>query len=322
MVEDFVPSSSIDSRTRPMEVEMPLIEPPSNPETSNKTVQKLITKADPLINIQKKSENANEYYVRNNKASNVTHKLFNVTQLKSLSFYQALFSEFLGTMLLTLICTSTGLPIMSKSVPDLHGALASGFIVATIIVGFGHVSGAHINPAVTLTFLVASEIDFVRALFYIGMQLLGAISASAVVQSITPPHAQGNLGMTMITDGISLTQAFVVEFIITFILCYTVHAICDKNRDDVGGSKALAVGFTVTIACLFAGPYTGASMNPARSFGPATIMNKWDNHWIYWLGPLAGSITAALIYTYVLKKSKPDVVTQNDSNYNNKNSKV
>jgi len=272
MTDEFIPSPSIDSHTTPMDVQVPLVEPSSNLKTKSKIL----------------------------KASD---KLFNVSQMKTLAFYQALLSEFIGTMLLTLICTSTSLSFTSQSVPAINGALASGLIVNTIIVGFGHISGAHINPAVTVTFLVASEIDYFRALLYIGMQLLGAITASSLLRSVTPFQAQGNLGMTIIANGVSLPQAFIVEFMITFILCYTVHAICDKHRDDIGGSKALAVGFAVTLGCLFAGPYTGASMNPARSFGPATVMNSWENHWIYWFGPLSGSITAALIYTRILKKT-------------------
>ena len=200
------------------------------------------------------------------------------------------------------------LPIASKSVPDLNGALASGLVVATIVVGFGYISGAHINPAVTTTFLVVTEIDIVRAFFYMIAQILGAITGSGIVRMITPVYAHGNLGMTLVTPGVTLSQAFMVEFFITFILCYTVHAICDRDRDDVGGSKALAAGFAVTIGCLFGGPYTGASMNPARSFGPAVVMNNWQNHWIYWFGPLTGSIVAALIYKIVLKKHPPHIV--------------
>jgi MIP family channel proteins len=231
-----------------------------------------------------------------------------ISQIGTMAFYQALFGEFLGTMLLTLICTSTGLPIASKSVPDLHGAFVAGFTIATIVVAFGHISGAHINPAVTISFLVACEIDIVRALCYIGMQLLGAISGSFLLKFLAPSYAHGNLGINTITVGVSIPQAVIVEMIITFILCYTVHAICDKQRQDIGGSKALAVGLAIIVGCLFGGPYTGASMNPARSFGPATVMNEWKNHWVYWVGPLSGSVLAAIIYTYILRHQPPIVV--------------
>jgi MIP family channel proteins len=229
-----------------------------------------------------------------------------------MAFYQALLSEFIGTMLLTLICTSTGLPITNKSVPDLHGALVTGFVIATIVVGFGHISGAHINPAVTVSFLVSCEIDLIRALCYIGMQLLGAISGSSLLKFLAPPHAQGNLGLNTITKGVTISQAIIVESITTFMLCYTVHAICDKRREDIGGSKALAVGLSIIVGALFGGPYTGASMNPARSFGPAAVINSWENHWVYWVGPLTGSVVAAIMYTFILKQ-QPPIVVRTDS---------
>lgn len=265
-----------------------------------------------MINIPAQSSSTVPKQTVEKKQSNspgVFDRFFKADQVKSLIFYQSLLCEFLGTMLLTIVATSTGLPVAHQPVPDLNGALASGLIVATVIVGFGHISGAHINPAVTITILSAGGMDFLSALCYIGMQLLGAASASALVLSITPVHARGTLGMTKVTEGVTLTQAFVVEFLITFILCYTVHAIIDKHRKDVGGSKALAVGFAVTLGCLFGGPYTGGSMNPARSFGPAWALGIWEHHWIYWFGTIAGSITAALIYTRILQAHPLEVTS-------------
>ena len=295
MAEVPRPTPAADGAADSMHIEQPWREDDPNstmidiPPQSSSTVPKV-----PAKNKQSKS-------------TGLVDQFFKADQVKSLKFYQSLLCEFLGTMLLTIVATSTSLPVAHRPIPDLNGALASGLIVATVIVGFGHISGAHINPAVTMTILTAGEIDFLSALCFIGMQLLGAASASALVLAITPVHARGSLGMTMITEGVTLTQAFVVEFLITFILCYTVHAIVDKKRKDVGGSKALAVGFSVTLGCLFAGPYTGGSMNPARSFGPAWALGIWENHWIYWFGTFAGSITAALIYTYVLRQSPSDV---------------
>lgn len=228
-------------------------------------------------------------------------RFFDFNQVKQKTFYQALLSEYMGTLLLVLISTSVGLPVAAKPIPDLNGALVSGFTVATLIVGFGYISGAHINPAVTITFLVSGDTDILRGLSYISIQVLGAISASYTLQSITPEPAQGNLGMTLITKGVTVSQALVVEMIITFILCYTVHAISDRRRSDIDGSKALTVGLVVSLNCLFAGPYTGASMNPARSFGPATVMNLWTYHWVYWVGPISGSLLAAFFYRFAFK---------------------
>jgi MIP family channel proteins len=304
MVDDSDRSSFLDNHKKPMEVTIPLINP--EPSSNNGTLQAVVN----IIN--KAASSSDQPFVQSPdkepKISTMSNKLFPVAELKTLTFYQALLSEFIGTLLLTLVCTSPGLQITSKPVPDLHGSLAAGLVVATIVVGFGHTSGAHINPAVTVSLLVANETNILRAFFYIVVQLLGAISASSLLRSLVPPHAQANLGMTMVTEGISVSQAFVVEFIITFMLCYTVHAVGDKRRDDIGGSKALAVGLVVVVGCLFGGPYTGASMNPARSFGPAAVMDIWENHWIYWLGPMTGSIAAALIYTRILKKPSPIVI--------------
>jgi MIP family channel proteins len=324
MEAEFVPSASLDSHTIPMDVKIPLINPSKNPEHfSNGTLKSVVTKvnqpdAPSTTEVMSNSSNQlpGKYVVRSPydeaKLNNTPVKFLLVSQIKTVAFYQALFSEFLGTMLLTLIITSTGLPIRSKGVPDLHGALASGFAVATLIVGFGHISGAHINPAVTISFLTASEIDIIRTVGYIVVQILGGIFGAVLLRLLAPSHAHGDLGMTTITPGVTILQAVIIEVIITFILCFTVHAICDKRRDDIGGSKAVAVGLAIVIGCLFGGSYTGGSMNPARSFGPALIMDSWENHWVYWVGPIIGSVLAALIYKYALK-IQPTIVARSES---------
>ena len=308
MEEEFVPSASLDSHTMPMDVKVPLLDPSINPEnsTSVDTVQSAVIRnvqpniSSTVAQVPNKS-NQNPHPSKEARLNKTSKPLVLVSQIKSFEFYQALLSEFLGTLLLTLIVTSTGLPIASTYVPGLHGALVSGFTIATIIVVFGHTSGAHVNPAVTVSFLVVREIDLIRAAGYIIAQILGALTGSALLWFLSPPQTRGNLSVTTITYGVSLSQAVVVEIIITFILCFTVHAICDKKRDDIGGSKALAVGLAIIVGCLFGGPYTGGSMNPARSFAPAIIMNSWQHHWVYWLGPMLGSVLAAVTYTYVYK---------------------
>jgi MIP family channel proteins len=328
MENQFVPSASLDSYAIPMDVKTPLIDPSSNPEnfTNIDTLKAIVTnnmRPDRPSTVPVINNNSNHIHEKHMirypsnelKLSETPKKLVIVSQLKTEIFYQALFSEFIGTMLLTLIATSTCLPIASKSVPDLHGALVSSFIIATIIVGFGHISGAHVNPAVTVTFLVSAEIDVIRAVCYIVMQSLGAICGSSLLCLLVPSDVQSNLGLTMITRGVSIPQAIIIEIIITFILCFTVHAVCDKQRDDIGGSKALAVGLAVIVGCLFGGPYTGASMNPARSLGPAVLMNSWKNHWVYWFGPMIGAILAAFIYKYALKTQPTTVEHRGSNNY-------
>ncbi|CAF3901758.1 unnamed protein product [Adineta steineri] len=213
MNDDYVPARSVDSYTTPMEVQIPLLEPSSTHDgTINNAVNKSVNtnKSGSSPTIAKTAGNSNKLStlrVSQNpdhepKNQTVLEKIMPIGQLLRVELYQALLSEFIGTFLLVLVCTSTGLPVTMKQVPDMHGALASGLIVATIVVGFGHNSGAHINPAVTVSFLVANEIDIYRALLYICVQLLGATTASNVLRLLVPDHAQGTLGMTMITEEI------------------------------------------------------------------------------------------------------------------------
>ena len=274
MSEDFRPTASADAQAESMAAETPFVDQHGyNTFHSHPTTTNMPESSSAVAKTPGK--------VNQTVGQSLSKKLWNIAQVRTPGFYKALVAEFMGTLLLVLVGTSTGLPVASKSVPDINGALASGLTVATVIVGIGYISGAHINPAITVTFLVVAEIDLIRAVCYIIVQLLGAISGSAIVRAMTPDQFEGKLGMTLITNGVSLFQAFIVEFFVTFILCYTVHAICDRERDDVGGSKALAAGFATTVGCLFGGPYTGAAMNPARSFGPALMMNDllaWTAH--------------------------------------------
>lgn len=321
----FHPSPSIDCRTTPMEVQLPFIQEAFETQDPmrNGRVKKTLAQQTRPRRSSTVAKTCCDYHTSTGQyifrcppssfgTSTSSEEILCISQLRTLAFYQALISEFLGTMLLTLICTSVGLPVATKIVPALHGAFAAGFAIATIVVAFGHISGAHINPAVTISFLVACEIDVIRAFCYICMQLLGAISGSALLRILAPAQAHGNLGLNTITPGVTVLQAYIVETIITFILCYTVHAICDKKREDIGGSKALAVGLAIIIGALFGGPYTSASMNPARSFGPAVMTNSWQNHWVYWLGPLTGSVIAAVLYNYILRQ-RPPIVVRTDS---------
>jgi len=317
----FHPSPSVDCHTTPMEVQLPFIQEAMDTQdvTRSNGIKPIIIEPEGQRSDSPVAKLCCDYHPSTNQyifrcpptyfnRSIFSHDLLCISQIGTWAFYQALLSEFIGTMLLTLICISTGLPVTGSSPPGLHGALAAGFAIATIVVGFGHISGAHINPAVTVSFLVAGEIDVIRAFCYVGMQLLGATAGSFLANVLTPGHAHGNLGVNTITEGVTIPQAIIVEAIITFILCNTVQAICDKRREDIGGSKALAVGLSIIVGCLFGGPYTSASMNPARSFGPAVVTNNWVNHWVYWVGPMIGSILAAITYVYVLKQRPPIVV--------------
>ncbi|NER37649.1 MAG: aquaporin [Oscillatoria sp. SIO1A7] len=203
-------------------------------------------------------------------------------------------AEFLGTFIL--IFTGTG-AVMVNSITD--GAVSHlgicfvfGATVSAVIYSIGHLSGAHINPAVTLAFWVGGFFPKQRVLPYILAQSLGAIAASATLRLTLGPI--GNLGATVPLGG-NWLQSFVVEIIITFILMFVIlgAAVDSRAHKSFAG---LTIGLTVTFLAIFMGPVSGASMNPARSLGPALISGVWQHHWIYWLAPIIGAGLAVLVY--------------------------
>ena len=142
------------------------------------------------------------------------------------------------------------------------------------------------------------QIGLVKGLLYVVAQCVGAIVGAAVLSILIPGEA-GASGLS----GINAGQGFGIEFIITLVLVLVVFAAAadGNNSDSVRGSAPLAIGLSITTCHLFAIPLTGSSMNPARTLGPSVIFNSWANHWVYWVGPILGGVTAALIYQLVLK---------------------
>ncbi|KAJ8893267.1 hypothetical protein PR048_005858 [Dryococelus australis] len=162
----------------------------------------------------------------------------------------------------------------------------------------GHVSGAHVNPAVTCGMLVTGNITVLKGLLYIVAQCVGAITGTAVLKALTPENFQGNLGTTLVNPILTPLQGFGIEFFLGFILLIVVFGVCDANRSETKGFAPLAIGLTISLGHLVAIDFTGSSMNPARSLGSAVLSGVWDNHWVYWLGPILGGLSAALIYKH------------------------
>jgi len=126
-----------------------------------------------------------------------------------------------------------------------------------------------------------------------------------MVMVLIPENAGGGLGVTKV-NFVTPVQAFCMEAIITFVLVLIVHAVCDENRSDINGSAPLAVGLAVVAANLTVMNYTGSSMNPARSLGPAVMEDFWDHHWVYWAGPIAGGVLAGGTYTLIFRAKKEE----------------
>jgi len=206
--------------------------------------------------------------------------------VKPLSRY---FAEAIGTF--AVVFAGTGAIIVN----DITGgvithvgiALTFGLIVTAMIFALGDISGAHFNPAVTLAFLAVRRISPFEAGIYCVSQCLGALSASFLLQWLFPNHP--TLGATLPTMGIGIAVVF--ELVLTFLLMFVIINVATGSKEK-GLMAALAIGATVALDALFGGPISGASMNPARSLGPAVVSLNLNGLWIYWTAPIIGALLA------------------------------
>jgi MIP family channel proteins len=213
-------------------------------------------------------------------------------------------AEFIGTFTLVFIGAGAMALVVSGASPGgLVGvALAHGLALVVIVYAWGAVSGGHVNPAVTFGLALTGRFPWVRAVRYWIAQLLGAVAASYLLLVLI--GRQGDLGMTMPSASVSPWQAIVIEAVLTFFLVTAVFASAVAGRN--GNGAALAIGLVLTMDILMGGVLTGASMNPARSFGPALVMGNLGDLYIYFIGPLLGGGVAALLYDRVfLRGAEP-----------------
>jgi aquaporin NIP len=174
-------------------------------------------------------------------------------------------------------------------------ALVFGLVIMVMVYATGHLSGAHINPAVTIAFTLTRHFPGRDAAAYVAAQLAGATVGALVLLAIWTDKP-ARLGATVPSVGIG--SAFVYELLLTAFLMFVIMAVATDTR-AVGAAAAIAIGGTVGLDALFGGPVTGASMNPARSFGPALAAGEWRSFWIYVIGPIVGAALGALAYQVV-----------------------
>lgn len=173
-------------------------------------------------------------------------------------------------------------------------ALAFAFVVTAMVYALGHLSGAHINPAVTIGFWSVRRFPAREVGPYALAQVLGAVSAAGFLRAVLGPV--GHVGATL--PALPVGAAFAVEWLLSFALMFVIMAVATDER-AANGFAGVAVGLTVGFCALTGGPLTGASMNPARSFGPALIGGTWTAHWIYWIAPVTAMVTAARLYDFL-----------------------
>ena len=214
-------------------------------------------------------------------------------------------AEFIGTF--ALIFIGVGAIYNFSSVPGglLAIALAHGLTIAVMVSATGGISGGHLNPAVTFGLFVGGKISLRDTLAYWFAQLFGGVTASFLIIGLA-----GHLsGVEIVANGtpdlganISPLQGIGIEAVLTFFLVFVVYgSAVDARAPKIGG---LAIGLTVALDILFGGPFTGAAMNPARTFGPAMASGHWNNHIVYWAGPILGGTLAGLVYGRFLIREK------------------
>jgi aquaporin Z len=206
-------------------------------------------------------------------------------------------AEFVGTFALVFFGAGSIIINQLSEGLILHAGISVifGLVVLIMILAFGSISGAHINPAVSFGFFIEGQLDKKNLLNYIIAQLLGAVFASCTLFLLF--EQQGQYGMT--TPSGSALQSFILELILSYFLMLVILLVSQNKQ--TAPFTAIAVGATVAMEAWFAGPISGASMNPARSFGPALIAFDFDELWIYFLAPVLGAFLAAHSYKYLHK---------------------
>lgn len=201
-------------------------------------------------------------------------------------------AEALGTFaLVTCGCGAIVVNTATGALGHVGVAASFGLVIMVMIAALGHLSGAHFNPAVTLAFAWIRHFPWRDVPLYMAGQLFGAVAGAFTVRAFF--GEAGRIGATLPAG--SALQAFGVEILLSAVLMFVITSVATDTR-AVGQLAALAIGGTVALDALWGGPVTGASMNPARSFGPALVSGLWQAHWVYWLGPLIGATLGAALY--------------------------
>lgn len=221
------------------------------------------------------------------------------------SHWRNIFSEFISTLMLVLLGCMGALPIPGMN-SVVYTPLGFGMVVMFNVQIFGHISGAYMNPAVTLATVIWGSVSLPLGIAYVIIQCLGATAGYGILNALVFMDLAANgVCVSQTLSGQNVLQSLGIEIIITAALIFINCAIWDPVNKDKQDSASIKFGLTIVGLSLVAGPLTGASMNPARSLGPAIWTNIWTEHWIYWVGPFVGSTFAAVLYKFIfLEKLK------------------
>jgi MIP family channel proteins len=233
------------------------------------------------------------------------------SQIDASHMVGAAIAELVGTFILIFGGTAVAVgailsrPTAGAAYDSLAVALAFGLSLAIVVAAIGHVSGAHVNPAVTLGMAATNKFPWQYVPVYVGAQLVGAILGALATWITFGGAARGEakLAATYPAQGVGDLQAFLVEILITFILVFVVMAVATDDRAPAAIAP-LAVGFALAVGVFIAGPVTGGSVNPVRSLGPMIVAGDLTSVWLYVLGPIIGGVLAALLYDRTMAQTQ------------------
>jgi len=231
------------------------------------------------------------------------------------SLPQKLLAEFVGTLALIFfgvgaICADQYLRASGQSGFGLLGvAIAYGLAYAIMVTAVGHISGGHLNPAVTIAFWVTKRLGTLQTLFYWVAQLLGALAGAYLIVAIVPEALWRpvGLGTPALAPDFTRMHGMLLEGVMTFFLVFVFFATAVDVRGAFNKIAGFAIGLAVTMDTLVGFPFTGAAVNPARAFGPALAAHYWTNHGVYWVGPLLGGVLAGVIYDRIFLGNQPPI---------------
>ena len=234
------------------------------------------------------------------------------SQIDASHIVGAAIAELVGTFVLVFGGTAVAVgailsrPTAGAAYDSLAVALAFGLALVAVVAAVGHVSGAHVNPAVTLGMAATGKFPWQYTPHYIGAQLVGAVLAALatwVTFGGAGARSEAKLAATYPAQGVGDLQAFIVEILITFILVFVVMAVATDQRAPAAIAP-IAVGFALAVGVFIAGPVTGGSVNPARSLGPMLVAGDLSSVWLYVLGPIIGGVLGALLYDRTMAQTE------------------
>ncbi|KAJ6718881.1 AQUAPORIN NIP2-1 [Salix purpurea] len=238
-----------------------------------------------------------EFDVKKTEGSDVSSSTETTVQI-----IQKIIAEVIGTFFVIFTgCGSVVVEKMYGSVTFPGICVVWGLIVMVMVYSVGHISGAHFNPAVTVTFAIFRHFPYKQVPLYMVAQLLGSLLASGTLSLLFNVPDEAYFGTIPVGPDI---RSFVTEIIISFLLMFVISGVATDNR-AIGELAGIAVGMTIMLNVFVAGPVSGASMNPARSLGPAIVMRKFKGIWVYLVAPPIGTILGALCYNLIRFTDKP-----------------